>query len=126
MIWLADTARSLSPHVIGTVVELGKRRFVVVGHRMVRDGVGVGVGYVLVPYPLGFVDVESLSVVPASLVGVGDVVAEGFANEAGERLLAELAELARVSAGIPYEEFTQGATLLAGLAREGGSDGAVA
>lgn len=47
---------------------MGGRRYVVVGHRLVRDGDGVATDYLTVPYPLGFVGAESLQVLPASAV----------------------------------------------------------
>ena len=100
---------------------LAGRRQVVVGHRMVRDGAQVALGYVLVPYPLGFVDARSLLVAPARLVDA--VVAEGYESPAGAAHLAQLEALARESAGIPYEEYAQGVALLQGLAQEGGTHG---
>lgn len=116
MIWLA----SLCP--IGSVVQVGARRLVVVGHRFVPDGDTVGVGYLLVPYPLGFVGTESLSVVPASRVT--EVASEGLANEDGAAYLEELGELAQASTGIAQEEFEQATALLGALAAEKGASDA--
>ena len=53
---------------LGSVLQVDGRRYVVVGHRLVRDGDGVATGYLTVPYPLGFVGAESLQVLPASAV----------------------------------------------------------
>ena len=113
MIWLAD----LVP--IGSVVLIDERRFVVMGHRMTRDGEGVAAGYVLVPYPLGFADTSSLAVVPASRVD--EVVAEGFSNEAGTAHLEELDGLAHALAEIPYSEYESGVQLLREFAEKGGA-----
>lgn len=104
-------------HAIGTVVALGGRRYVVVGHRMAPDGERMGIGYVLVPYPLGFVDAESLSVVPASRVE--DVVAEGYDAEPGERHLEGLAELAQATSDVPASEYAESLRLLHDFAQEG-------
>lgn len=81
----------------------------------------MAVGYVLVPYPLGFVGPESLSVVPASLVG--QAVAEGYVADAGGRHLADLAELARATAGVPADEYAESLRLLRDFAQEGGTHG---
>ena len=104
-------------HSLGTVVRIGERRYVVAGHRMTRDGEHTGIGYVLVPYPLGFVESESLVLVSASQMG--EVVAAGYANEAGDAYLAEFGKLAQASAGIPYEAYEHNMELLRGLAHEG-------
>lgn len=84
---------------------------------MTRDGEGTGIGYVLVPYPLGFVSSESLALVPASQAT--EVVAMGYANEAGDAYLAQCEELARESSDIPYEAYAHNVALLQQLAAEG-------
>lgn len=102
---------------LGTVVQIGERRYVVAGHRMTRDGEGMGIGYVVVPYPLGFVSADSLVLVPASQVS--EIVAAGYANEVSDAYLARYDELAAESAEIPYEAYAHNVSLLQGLANEG-------
>lgn len=114
MIWLAN----LEP--IGSVVSIDDRRFVVIGHRMTRDGDDVGAGYVLVPYPLGFANADSLFVVPASRVG--EVVAKGFSNDDGVAHVAQLEELAQAMGDITYAEYASGVQLLHEFAEGGGAD----
>lgn len=114
MIWLAN----LEP--IGSVVSIDDRRFVVIGHRMTREGEGVGAGYVLVPYPLGFVDANSLFEVPASRVG--EVVAKGLSNDDGVAHVAQLEELAQAMGDITYAEYASGVQLLHDFAQEGGAN----
>ena len=99
------------------MVQIGERRYVVAGHRMTREGEGMGIGYVVVPYPLGFVGAESLALVPSS--EVSEVVAAGYANEANDAYLDGYAALALESADIPFEAYAHTATLLRGLAAEG-------
>lgn len=84
---------------------------------MTRDGFDAGMGYVVVPYPLGFVDAGSISLVPAS--SVQEVVAEGLASEAGDAHLEQLQELARAGEGIPYDEYEASVRLLRDFAQEG-------
>ncbi len=106
---------------LGSVLELDARRYVVVGHRITRDGEVMAPGYLVVPYPLGFVDPESIQVVPASAFGA--VVHEGYANDEGDAYLEEFAALAEASAGVPYTEYEASVRLLADFAREeGGHD----
>ena len=114
MIWLAN----LEP--IGSVVSIEDRRFVVIGHRMTRDGEGVGAGYVLVPYPLGFVDANSLFEVPASRVG--EVVVKGFSNEDCVAHVAQFEEFAQQMADVSYDEFVSSVQLLHDFAEGGGAD----
>ena len=106
---------------IGSVVAIDGRRYVVIGHRMVQDGENVGAGYVRVPYPLGFSNIGSLSVVPASRAA--DVVAEGFANDAGSAHLAYLGELVEALSDIPYSEYESSVQLLRDFSQEGGANG---
>lgn len=101
---------------VGSVVAIGARRFVVVGHRLTRDGVTVGAGYALVPYPLGFVDAGSLTVAPAS--SVDEVVCAGYANEATAAYLEEFEALAQANADVPYDEYAESVRLLQDFARE--------
>ena len=98
------------------MLAVGERRFVVVGHRLTRDGEAMGAGYVLVPYPLGFVDAESLTVVPAS--AVDEVVCAGFADASTASYLSDFEALAQASAGIPYSEYAASVRLLRDFARE--------
>lgn len=87
---------------------------------MTRSGFDVGIGYMLVPYPLGFTNVNSISLVPVD--AVHQIVAEGFSNKAGVVHLAQLEELAQVSEGISYEDYEASVRLLHDFAQEGGSD----
>ena len=108
-------------HAIGSVVAIDGRRFVVIGQRLTRDGENVGAGYVLVPYPLGFVDADSLAVVPASRVS--EIVAEGFESDTGADHLAQFEEFADALADTPYSEYASSVQLLQDFAREGGING---
>lgn len=106
---------------IGSVLAVGERKFVVVGHRMTRDGDRVAAGYMVVPYPLGFVDADSLAVIPARAADA--LVAAGFANEAGTVYLERFEALAQASDGIAYEEYAESMRLLGDFVREGGQHG---
>ena len=88
---------------IGSVVAVRGRRFVVVGHRVVRDGGHAGLGYLVVPYPFGFVDSDSLSLMPAA--GVECVVRPGHRDDLGDTYLAELDAIAERNATIPYDDY---------------------
>lgn len=101
---------------LGSVLAIGEHRYVVIGHRIVRDGDQAGPGYVVVPYPLGFVDADSLATVPAS--AVDEVVSAGLANEASDAYLESFDALAQESAGIAYDEYLSSERLLADFARE--------
>lgn len=96
---------------------MGERRYVVAGHRMTRDGEGTGIGYVMVPYPLGFVSSGSLALVSASQAT--EVVALGYDNEENDAYLTQFEELAHESSDIPYEAYAHNVALLESLAAEG-------
>ena len=105
---------------LGSVLAIGEHRYVVIGHRIVRDGERVGPGYVVVPYPLGFVDADSLATVPAS--AVDEVVSAGLASEASDTYLESFGALVQESAGISYDEYQASERLLADFAREEASN----
>lgn len=97
------------------------KRYVVIGHRMTRDGEKVAAGYVLVPYPFGFADAQSLAVVPVGRVD--ELVAEGFKNDAASEHLAQFEGFAETLADTPYSEYASGVQLLQDFAKEGGLNG---
>ena len=105
---------------IGSIIGCDNDSFVVISHRMTRDGAQMGVGYLCVPYPLGFVDQNSLLMIPASRVD--SLIHEGFANEAGSQYLAQLEAVAQEVVGLPYHEYADSVLLLRGLAQEGDAD----
>lgn len=78
-------------HALGAVLSVGGRRYVTVGYRVLGSDSGVAIGYLVVPYPLGFVGPQSLSEVAPSDVDV--LVAEGYLNQVGEDYTSALAAL---------------------------------
>ena len=108
-------------HAIGSVLTIGERRFVVVGHRVTRDGDHMGPGYLVVPYPLGHVTPVSISLVPAS--SVVSVLHEGYTDEQGSAYLAEFDELAQRSVDIPASEYEASERLISDFMQKGGGNG---
>lgn len=97
VVWLAELAS------IGSVVRIHESKFVVIGHRMARDELNIGMCYILVPYPLGFVDASSLSLTPIGRVDT--VLAQGYCPDAGMEYLDELSKLVEESEGIRYDDY---------------------
>ena len=69
-------------HAIGSVIDIHGGKFVICGYRPFDNAGMVGMGYLVVPYPLGFVDVDSFSVVAADTYY--PVVHEGYCNKDSE------------------------------------------
>ena len=88
---------------IGSVVRIKDVRLVVIGHRMARDGESIGMCYLLVPYPLGFVDASSLSLTPASKID--EVVSRGYETDEGNEYLTGLQGMAESAKGVGYDDF---------------------
>lgn len=83
-------------HAVGSVIDIKGGKFVVCGYRPFDDGGKVGMGYLLVPYPLGFMNLDSFSLVSSETDY--PVVHEGFRNEDNEkydRLLEQARTLGR-------------------------------
>lgn len=66
-------------HVVGSVIAIQDNKFIVCGYRPVDMGDSVSMGYLLVPYPLGFVGMDSFSLVSADTDF--PIVHEGYRNE---------------------------------------------
>ena len=77
-------------HSVGSVIDIKGGKFVVCGYRPYdMDGM-VGMGYLLLPYPLGYRNLDSFSLVSADTDY--PVVHEGYRNadaEAYDRLLEQ-------------------------------------
>ena len=91
-------------HAIGSVIAIQENKFVVCGYNPYeREDGSVGFGYVLVPYPLGFVNVDSLSLVDVERAY--PVVHEGYKNEAAEEADQVLEAARESSKNLTMAEF---------------------
>ena len=106
--------RDLVP--IGSVVRVQDVLLVVVGHRLARDEDAIGLCYELVPYPLGFVNARSLSLMPASRVD--DVVLEGLRTQQGDEYLADLRAALEAAEGVGYHEYADAVLAFQGYMNE--------
>ncbi len=88
---------------IGSIVRVQDVLLVVVGHRMARDEQEIGLCYLLVPYPLGFVRAQNLSITPVRKVD--EVVFTGLCTEEGMNYLAGLSEAAESAKGVGYHDY---------------------
>lgn len=79
-------------HTVGSLVEADGAIRMVCGYRLIDDAGKVGVGYILVPYPLGFIDRASITMTPASRVG--QVFFEGSRSEEALTFIQPLEEIA--------------------------------
>lgn len=69
-------------HAVGSVIDVQGGKFVVCGFRPFENDGTVGMGYLVVPYPLGFVNVDSFSLVSSD--ADYPVVHEGYRNKDAE------------------------------------------
>ena len=83
---------------IGSVFRLGGKQFVAVGYRPVeKDG-----AYILFPWPLGFLNRQSVYLCPVS--EAGEALAEGYQSEAGDRFLRKMEEIEEKGKEADYGE----------------------
>lgn len=106
---------------IGSVVRIQESKFVIVGHRMAREDDKVGVCYVLVPYPLGFMKADSLTLTPASKVD--EVLCAGFTNSEGLEYLSELESAGKAIEGIDYHDYADAVLCVGNYVNEAGDRG---
>lgn len=50
---------------VGAIVEINEAKFMITGYRLVETDGMVGLAYLIVPYPLGYVGVDSVSLISA-------------------------------------------------------------
>lgn len=89
-------------HAVGSIIDIEGGKFVVCGYRPYDNEGTVGMGYLLVPYPLGFVNLDSFSLVPSD--ADYPLVHEGFCNEDGEQYDRLLEQVRRYGSETSPEE----------------------
>ena len=105
---------------IGSIVRVKDVLLVVVGHRMARDEQAIGLCYVLVPYPLGFVSAANLSLMPVRLVD--EVVCAGYVTDEGTKYLEELSDVAESAEGVGYHDYADAVLAFDNYLKEGAND----
>ena len=85
-------SESKSLHTVGSLVEAGGAIRMVCGYRLIDDDGKIGVGYILVPYPLGFIDEGSVTMTPANRIG--QAFFEGQRSEEALAFIRPLEEIA--------------------------------
>ena len=92
-------------HAVGSVIAIQDNKFMVCGYRPIEQDGAVGMGYLLLPYPLGFMDADSFSLVS------GDTdyptVFEGFRNEEAEQYDAGLELVRKAGRSVTMEELRE-------------------
>lgn len=79
-------------HAVGSIIAIQENKFMVCGYRAAeREDGTVGMGYLLIPYPFGFVNMDSFSLVPFDRTY--EVVHEGHRT-------AEVTELEQLLQGV--------------------------
>ena len=106
---------------IGSIVRVRDVLLVVAGHRLARDDQEIGMCYLLVPYPLGFVSAQSLTITPVRKID--EVVFTGLNTDEGAEYLAGLQESTASAKGIGYHEYADAVLAFNNyLKEEGASD----
>ena len=90
---------------IGSVIKLSEYLFFVAGYQPVENAGRVGLDYILLPYPLGFMHPEDYSICPVD--GVGEVLSEGYLDNLGEKYLEDLEMFVEKCEEVNYQEFVQ-------------------
>ena len=75
----------------------------VVGHRLARDDQQIGLCYLLVPYPLGYINPQSLSITPAGKID--EVVFTGLTTNEGRDYLEALSSTLESAKGVAYHDY---------------------
>lgn len=87
---------------IGSVFRLGGKQFVAVGYRPVEKDGAVALAYILFPWPLGFLNRQSVYLCPVS--EASEALAEGYQSEAGDRFLRKMEEIEEKGKEADYGE----------------------
>jgi len=98
---------------IGTIVERDGKRLMVVGYNLVDEDGHVGLAYLLVPCPLGFVRPDSFVLLSAN--DFGHVVTKGYSSKEVVAFCSSLNEVRTNGIAISFEEYR---TTMDALAQE--------
>ena len=77
-------------HGVGTLLEVGESMHMVVGYRMIEENGHPSLAYLTVPYPLGYMSVNDISLMHDS--GEHRVVYEGYSTEEQQRFVHMLVD----------------------------------
>lgn len=103
---------------LGSVIKIKERKYVIAGYRpMEKDG-AVAVGYLLLPYPLGYLNKNGLFLCPAAQVE--EVLFEGYQNERAGRFLESVQKLETEGKSADYGEFVGFMNAVKGKLKEQG------
>lgn len=90
-------------HPIGTAIRVGdESTFVVVGYRLHEEDGMACLAYLLIPYPLGYLDERSFCSAPIDVKH--EVLFEGYLDETTQSYLARLANLNEKTKQVSYED----------------------
>lgn len=91
-------------YAVGSIIAIQDNKFMVCGYRPIEQDGAVGMGYLLLPYPLGFTNIESFSLVSADTDY--PTVFEGFRNESAEQYDAALERVRVEGRNTSWADFT--------------------
>lgn len=90
---------------LGTVLKVRGHEVLIMGYTSAERGDVTAAGYVVVPYPLGFTNVDKSFFIPHD-EGF-EVVAEGYATPASTAALAAIAKSFELAANASYEDLVK-------------------
>ena len=90
---------------VGTIVEISEAKFMITGYRMVESDGMVGLAYLIVPYPLGYVGIDSVSLISAD--ANYRVVTAGLTTGESQSFTEMLAKAWEEGKETPFEVYAQ-------------------
>lgn len=90
---------------IGSVLKISDYLFFIAGYQPVENNTGVGLDYILLPYPMGFMHPEDYMRCPVHTSG--EVISEGYADEIGKRYLEDLETFVEKGGEANYQGFVR-------------------
>lgn len=107
-------------HGVGTLLVCGDQPFMVCGYRFIEQDERLLPCYVMVPYPLGYINENSLSLVDATINR--KVIATGLNNDAQTRFNNALEEVCLAKNGMTLDEYLNTLDAVRSALLEGGDD----
>ncbi len=90
---------------LGSVVRLNDMSFLIAGYRPMERKESVVMGYILIPWPWGFLNRKKIWICPVS--EIEEIVAEGYQNKAGDIFLEKIDRIERKGKDTNYREFVK-------------------
>lgn len=87
---------------LGTIIKVNEIKVCIIGYTSAEKDAAAVCGYFVVPYPLGFININKVFFIPQNMNF--EIIAEGYKTKASEQILDTISKSFEMVEKLPYEE----------------------